>query len=174
MGLIIDDGVSSRGHRKNILSDKYRYCGIYAVLKGDKYETCIDFHSENLKIVNNSKEPLTGKSVSVNKPQMKTNFDDDFEKKFAEMKLQQDKFSNGMKFPQQDRFNSDTKFKQDRFKDNLFNDKWKVSTNTSSSSNNKPGDRYVKSKNTSTKTSTVNGVTKKVTTIKTVYSDGTT
>lgn len=160
MGLIIDDGVSSRGHRKNTLSEKYRYCGIYAVHKDGKYETCIDFHSENVKTINNSKEPLTGKPVGVNKPQMKTNFDDDFEKKFSEMKLQQDKFSNGMKLPQQN----------NKFNDDFFKDKWQMSTN----SNNKQGERYVKSKNTSTKTSTINGKTKKVTTIKIVYSDGTT
>lgn len=45
MGLIIDDGVPSRGHRKSILSDKYKYCGIYSVLVGKYFYTCMNMHT---------------------------------------------------------------------------------------------------------------------------------
>jgi hypothetical protein len=45
---------------------------------------------------------------------------------------------------------------------------WKVSTGT------KSGERYVTSKSTSTSTSTINGKTTKITTIKLKYSDGST
>lgn len=38
--------------------------GIYSVKKGDRIETCIKFHSENVKCINNSKEPLKGKLIS--------------------------------------------------------------------------------------------------------------
>ena len=29
MQLVVDDGVSSRGHRKNLLNRDYEYCGYY-------------------------------------------------------------------------------------------------------------------------------------------------
>ena len=59
LGLIIDDGVPSRGHRTTMFSDKYNYVGIYAVKCGDKINTCMDYHTEDLKTIESSKNPLT-------------------------------------------------------------------------------------------------------------------
>ena len=68
LGLIIDDGVSSRGHRKNIYSKDFKYVGIYSAVCGDKIATCMDYHSEDLKVIEPSKKPLgpgyhSGKNV---------------------------------------------------------------------------------------------------------------
>ncbi len=37
MGLIIDDGVANRGHRVNLLSTQYKYCGIYSIKADERY-----------------------------------------------------------------------------------------------------------------------------------------
>ena len=52
MGLIIDDGVPSRGHRKNIFSSDYKFVGIDSKIQGQKILTVMDFHSGNLEEYN--------------------------------------------------------------------------------------------------------------------------
>ena len=54
MGLIIDDGVSDRGHRTNIFSASFKYVGISSRIQGDKIITVMDFHSNNLGLQNGS------------------------------------------------------------------------------------------------------------------------
>ena len=51
LGLIVDDGVANRGHRKNIFSKDYKYVGIHSKLQGDKVKTVMNFMSVNLPLL---------------------------------------------------------------------------------------------------------------------------
>lgn len=45
--MIIDDGVSDRGHRENIMSTDFRYVGIGSRMVGDKIRVVMVFHSHD-------------------------------------------------------------------------------------------------------------------------------
>lgn len=48
LGLIIDDGVSDRGHRKTIFSKDYRYIGCKSEKQGDKLLTVFNLTENKL------------------------------------------------------------------------------------------------------------------------------
>jgi uncharacterized protein YkwD len=65
-GLIIDDGVQSRGHRKNIFSKDFQYVGISSRNQGDKIITVIDFHSTNLELKDGTNNNIPTKPPANN------------------------------------------------------------------------------------------------------------
>lgn len=55
--LLIDDGVDTRGHRKNILSNDFRFVGIGSRVLGNKIRVVMVFHSHDPEL-KNDKAPL--------------------------------------------------------------------------------------------------------------------
>ena len=47
MGLVIDDGVSDRGHRHSIFDKDFTYFGSASRIQGDKIITVINYLSKN-------------------------------------------------------------------------------------------------------------------------------
>lgn len=50
LGLIIDDGVSDRGHRKTIFNPEYRYIGCKSEVENDKLITVFNLTQNKLEI----------------------------------------------------------------------------------------------------------------------------
>ena len=48
LGLIIDDGVKDRGHRKTIFNPEYRYIGCSSAIQGEKVITVFNMTENNL------------------------------------------------------------------------------------------------------------------------------
>ena len=83
LGLIVDDGVPSRGHRRNIFSKEIGYIGLYSAVQGDKVITVMNFHSENLPLNDsfglnkgkeNMKEEINYDNEEIPKPKGFGNF----------------------------------------------------------------------------------------------------
>ena len=62
-GLIIDDGVSNRGHRRNIFSTEYQYIGIASRIVEDKVRVVMDFCNTDPELKSNVNVPK-GKTPS--------------------------------------------------------------------------------------------------------------
>ena len=50
LGLIVDDGVSDRGHRKTIFNQQYRYVGCKSEVQNDKLITVFEMTENKLQI----------------------------------------------------------------------------------------------------------------------------
>ena len=52
LGLIIDDGVKDRGHRKTIYNPEYKYIGCSTAIQGEKVITVFNMTENNLQKIN--------------------------------------------------------------------------------------------------------------------------
>lgn len=61
--LMIDDGVTSRGHRDNILSTEFKYVGIGSRVVGDRIRVVMVFHNQDPKLKNDKPSAVEGSSM---------------------------------------------------------------------------------------------------------------
>ena len=81
LGLIIDDGVSDRGHRKTIFNPVYQFIGCKSEVQGEKVVTVFNITEKNLALRTPSTLDSTGGS-------------------FGQRASQSQNFANTMKSPQ--------------------------------------------------------------------------
>lgn len=77
LGLIIDDGVADRGHRKTIFNPQYRYIGCKSEIQNDKVITVFNLTENKLQLRGQSStlsydRSRLGASTAVNFLQSKT------------------------------------------------------------------------------------------------------
>lgn len=77
LGLIIDDGVPDRGHRKTIFNQEYRYIGCKSEVQGDKIISVFNLTENRLEIrgrstINYNDSSSYGFSTApIQKPEMR-------------------------------------------------------------------------------------------------------
>lgn len=76
LGLIIDDGVSDRGHRKTIFNPQYRYIGCKSEIQNDKVITVFNLTENKLQLRSQSstlsqERSRLGASTAINFMQSK-------------------------------------------------------------------------------------------------------
>lgn len=70
ISLIIDDGVSDRGHRSSVFSSEFRYVGIGVGQTNKHYLVVLDYASENLPLKKGIKnapkqKPMEEKAINT-------------------------------------------------------------------------------------------------------------
>lgn len=85
--LLIDDGVNSRGHRKNLISTQFKYIGIGSRVVGDRIRVVMVFHSHDPTLKSDKPPAQTGTELKFEKKPEKMDFDSfgKFESNFGQM-----------------------------------------------------------------------------------------